>query len=207
MRRPKSAVGVSMLDLISNALAATLILFFVLSILKQPPIPPEYVLGTLVVRCSLRPIGSPKFNSGDTAKVEVWLHSQELNTGRKFGEVGIASLEDIAGMNIRAFLDSLTIADLPALAALYTASPNEKIIIMRYPPKGNWFAGLLYVSHDKLEFNQQKAIGHIEVWFVKPKPEQSERDIDILAKDSRLIAPTESFGIAFEIPDWSGKSP
>lgn len=47
--KPKSAIGVSMLDVISNALASVILLFFVLIALRAMPPSPERVLGILVV--------------------------------------------------------------------------------------------------------------------------------------------------------------
>lgn len=209
MRRPRSAIGVSMLDLISNALAATLILFFVLSILKLPPIPPTRVIGTLVVRCSIHADINPT-----KADIEVWLRPpsgvDNPPLERKIG-ANIAEFNDdprvfgLYGLHYEKVYEGIYGKNLPPEVMVYAppdSHTNVRIVIVRDPNEGEGMAGLLYVDHQELTLKIQKAKARIEAWFIK-----DDGKFKLLVDSTRFIAPTQTFTISFIIRDLLKESP
>lgn len=179
-RRNPSAIGLSMLDLISNALASIIILFIILSSIRVPSIPPERVKGTLLVRLELKESGNAQLES------IVWVEPPNLGDERKrkffggeiyalntHGKVFGPSAD--CGCNENNLGFSKNIAITPCIA-LYTHqdSANVHYLVIRDPvreekngqKKYDWGIGLLYVDHEKLIENRQPVLGKLESWFI-----------------------------------------
>lgn len=150
------AVSISMLDVISNALAATLILFFTTAALQvQAPLPPQ-VLGQCVIDVQFLPqvpgaepptliLLSPKCKSG----------AEKINEG-----INISgdwhpdnTPKDIKG--------------LPPRCGLYRDpnNPLNQTIVMYDPIAGKWQLQVLYTDHDLYEKQAVGASAQIRVWF------------------------------------------
>ena len=202
MKKPASAISLSMLDLISNALGAALILFFVLSVLRLPPIPPERVLGTLVIIIRIE-----AKNASQNADAEIWLISpQEANLAREFGP-DIEKFNDernaFSYYGVRYDSTNIDAANLAPKVVVYAPvdSPNVRVAIVRDPIKGEWRGGLLYVNHQQYDDDPQPAKAHIEVWFVK-----EGTSTGILNEEAFFDAPSQWRQIKFTVPEWLGKS-
>lgn len=203
MKKPRSAIGMSMLDLISNALAATLILFFVLSVLRLPPIPPTRILGTLVVRCAVYSNNQP-----ERGEVEIMLQPPAYQGQKIESQYGIdidhfnkdQRVFGLYGLRYEKIYDSVKAASMPDPAMVYSPvdSPFVKIAIIRDPVEGIWTARLIYVDHELSTKSMQSTRAVIEAWFVKDRLKTK-----IVQKDSTLfVVPSVNFPIKLEMPKW-----
>ncbi|MBV6504654.1 MAG: hypothetical protein ILNGONEN_00204 [Syntrophorhabdaceae bacterium] len=203
MKKPRSAIGMSMLDLISNALAATLILFFVLSVLRLPPIPPTRILGILYIR-----VATYAENQPERGRVELMLQSPAYQGQKIEPQYGIdierfnkdPRVFGLYGLRYDKIYDSVKAASMPDPAMIYSPvdSPFVKIAIIRDPVEGVWTARLIYVDHELSTKSMQPTRAVIEVWFVKDKVKTK-----IVQKDSTLfVVPSVNFPIKFETPKW-----
>lgn len=174
MKRSRSAFGVSMLDLITNALAAAFILFMVFSYMQSQPIPPERVLGTLTVRITFE-------YSPEIAEFALWVKSPYSSDGkRKFNkEILDLNYDELAfGKSILEYIGNLKLSEAalqPSYISVYTPpdSQNIRTIVVRDPHEGEWEVGVLYVAHENLEQKEQPAYATIQAWFLEKRGKRS----------------------------------
>lgn len=171
-----------MLDLISNALAASLILFLVLSLMDDPPIPPTRVQGTMVIEGSI----TREFERG---KIDAlfWLKAPEAE--EKYGE----SILELGNELSYASTSCDTKAEGIPRVMLYESpeEPAHQLAIVQCPSEGAWQMGLLYEDHRDLESGRKEAMARISAWYLHENKNFTAR-IDT----SEIIAPTTS--LSFE---------
>ncbi|MEL6633263.1 MAG: hypothetical protein AAFQ83_17485 [Bacteroidota bacterium] len=197
-----SAIGLSMLDLISNSLAAVIILFIIISSLKVPVIPPERIKGTLFIRYELR----PDVNY-DMAESKIWVEpprNHALQKNRYWEEeifkmnadVGVFGLfSDCGGDQTKRV--SKNFVTPCAMAYSHEDSTNVHYLVIRDPVKGIWQTGLLYRDHVRYPKEEVRAEINIHAWFVGTE----QPGIDSL-RMRRVKGPTAYYGIEVETPDW-----
>lgn len=196
-RKPASAIGLSMLDLISNALAAVIILFIILSALRIPSIPPERVKGTLQVRLEMIPK-----NNNTKSESLIWVEpptvktdkfSPVSNSKRWFGAeiFGLNNHVDYYGPNYTCLPENYKGEKesiyVPCISTYVDAeNPNVHHLTIREPIEGKWKIGLLYVEHSELMKVEQPAKVKAEYWLMV-------NDVNFDSDTTvELIAPSES---------------
>lgn len=200
-RKQPSAIGLSMLDLISNSLAAVIILFIIISSLRIPFIPPERVKGTLFIRYELIAKIQP-----DSAQSEIWLNPPTIHNRRERFWEGNISLVNQKYFGV--FPDCGGIGKKPRnhknyimpCAMVYSPvdSANVHYLIIRQPIKGEWKTGILYKDHLTITEGVREAKAKIDAWFVgKEVPGFLPEKTDIT-----LIASTSSLDLTFNTPEW-----
>jgi hypothetical protein len=194
-RNKQAAIGLSMLDLISNSLAAVIILFIIITSLRVPYIPPERVKGTLYARIELKGQGQP----ADLESL-LWVEPPagpdqiskrffgtdifHLNTDPLvFGPYSDCSQATAAARQKKGFITPC--------AMNYSSSDNPNIhhLVIRDPLKASWVIGVLSVDHTGFLLEDQPTTADCQVWF-----------LDNMARDSfeitatPLSAPTSNKG-------------
>lgn len=188
-------MGLSMLDLISNALAGVIILFFILASSKFPGIPPERVCGNLVVSfTSSLPL--------DSSKSSVWARWSPLS-GNEFTQINpefyyfdssINKLNSIIKLRepFRCLDSNMRSADSKLIPAIRCYQSTEKhkvvkhILTMHDPLAGKWEIGCLYDNHLGLLNSRRPDSVTIDVDFYDSKNSKSG------AKSYSITAPTSS---------------
>lgn len=203
-RKGPSAIGLSMLDLISNSLASVIILFIIISSLRKPSIPPERIKGTLLVRFELLPQQNLVYSESI-----VWVEPPNISQGDKhkfFGnEIFMINKDDaVFGLcqdcKEKKFPSNMEQFITPCIAVYSPLdSNNVHYIVIRDPPRNgqeevDWKMGILYVDHDEYDVRQQPATATIQAWFI----DNVNQDIHLL-KDSILDAPSNSKGFSFNL--------
>ena len=181
MKRPKTAIGIAMMDLVSNALAASLILFLVMSLMDDPPIPLPQVSGTLVISSTLDPRhGSPADN------MHIWLQEPNMKL-EKFGEE-ILEIGTLLDQQADSSCSALAQGNWPPRVLSYVLpdKPSAQAIIVHCPTEGAWETGLVYASHRRLEWRRQEAIARIKVMYLHPNS-----SVQFRGDTTGLVAPTE----------------
>lgn len=151
------AVSISMLDVISNALAATLILFFTTAALQvQAPLPPQ-VLGQCVIDVTFL----PQIPAGAEPPTLILLPPKCKVGAEKINE-GINISGDWHPSNVKK-----DIQGLPPRWGLYR-DPNNPLcqtIVLYDPIVGKWQLQILYTDHKLYESQAVGASTQIRVWF------------------------------------------
>jgi hypothetical protein len=148
------AISISMLDVISNALAATLILFFTTAALQvQAPLPPQ-VLGQLVVDVEFVPRQSG-------AELPILILNPP-NGAKRLTDEGINNPSQWHPRNVPKIIDGL-----PPRSALYEdpANPLHRTIVIYDPLEGEWNLQVLYTNHALYEQEAIGATARVRVWF------------------------------------------
>lgn len=206
---PPSPLGLSMMDLISNALSACAILFFILATMKTPTIPPERVLGTLIVKFTVSQNGEDLRN----IHTDVYAHAPGKNVPCYYGLAEIENLNKIPQVfgdndvgwdrvlknkspeeqaNFKSMLP-------PSASAVHCASKGETFVIIHDPTlveDYKWKIGLYYIDHAKYDQNKQPIKIKMEAWLIKDEKEK------YTIKDTILNAPTEHCEFEFNPQDY-----
>lgn len=207
-----SPMGLSMLDLISNSLAAVIILFIILAALRIPAIPPERVKGTLMVRLEMR-----DFAEDSLVRTEPWVNApwdMPKPADPKDPLYGVEMREHLFGreiqdsmnMNPRFYGSRFNCADaeiastyrrklFSPCAMAYSAryEPNVHYLVFRDPILDIWDFGLTYVDHrDLIKSKVPDAVG-IHVWLMT---EAGSTEPDSVGP---VIAPTSSHTFSVDV--------
>lgn len=180
-RKPASAIGLSMLDLISNAVAAVFILFILLSAIRLPPIPPERLEGQLIMRYTLRNVASP-----EKAKIRFWIKEEpgknppsEALLGSWFPPIKGDEEPDFQKM----------------VPYKVEKKPNELFLIFDNPSIGKWETLLMYGEHEEHNPKMKPAEAHISIWFVG-----ADKTEWTLSDSTNVTGPTGTLYLPFEVP-------
>ena len=194
--KPKSPIGVSLLDVISNALASIILLFFILVGLRAVPPPPERMLGMLIVDYEI--VG------GKHPEIEVYVDPPDSTAGpgdeqpHRFGK----SIEGLATEQVQ------NVPGIwPYAKVLYDAdSPDGKerrrrFVYMNPQKYGSWKVGVIYADNadlleERFDRSKQDTL-RIKAWFIQDKGALSAIDTVL-----PVGFPTEHFEIAFRIPKY-----
>jgi len=199
-KRVPTPIGMSMLDLISNSLAAMIILFIIISSLRLPMIPPERIKGTLFVRYTLERNSRPL----EDAASQIWVTPPGVPEKYWGDEILLLNhLDEAYGLftdcaEVNAKINTKNTV-LPLCILVYSPadSANVHYLVIRDPLRGEWRTGLLYVDHDQLGADRQEATFTLQAWFVS-----ATGDGVTPLQDTTYQAPTEYAGFKFETPDW-----
>lgn len=163
LSKPKAAIGVSLLDVISNALASIILLFFVFAALRGQPLPPERVLGILII--------DYKFNSViDTPLISIYVNAPSPQ------EKGVRI--DAFDSELESKLPTGTIDSIPGIweSAIVLTTPGKEKTTRRFvfmnPTKGLWTAGAIFADHSKYtrtEYLSNKSNSfEMKAYFINP---------------------------------------
>lgn len=138
--KPKAAIGVSLLDVISNALASIILLFFVFAALRGQPKPPDRVLGILII--------DYKINSEiDTPAISIYIKAPSSDNKRERIEAFDSEIEDKletkAVDTIQGVWDNAIILTTPGQEA-----KTRRLVYMN-PQEGTWYAGMIFTDHSR----------------------------------------------------------
>lgn len=179
-----------MLDLISNSLAAVIILFIVISSLRIPFIPPERIVGTLYIRVEFK----SKTDSEGSLESTIWMvpppnptagkarfwgsEIMEMNADPSvFGPFSDCG-EDFETRKSKGFITPCIIEYSPEDSA------NVHYIIIRGPLREKWRIGTLYVDHQEITSSEQAVSVHYEAWLIRSEHSMHHR------LDTVFTAPT-----------------
>ncbi|MEK7256492.1 MAG: hypothetical protein AAB316_17180 [Bacteroidota bacterium] len=181
----KNPIGLSMLDVVSNALASILLLFFVMiAIRSQPPVP-ERQVGILMVDYELQ-------TAEPEAEIEVFLQRPEKSPSFE-REVA----EDLKTQDINS---------IPGIwgHAVVLAKPgrektHRRIFYMNPEKDGEWRSGIIYADHSKLTERsfQPGASLTLRAYFISGSPK-----LGTWEKKSQVNFPTQLSGTKFDIPSY-----
>lgn len=200
-RKKKSAIGLAMLDLISNSLAAVIILFIIISSLRLPSIPPERVKGTLYIKYSLS--GNRNLQNAES---KIWLKPPDAT--KRFWD------EDIFNINsdVRIFgqfmdckgregsmgkINAGRKGYLTPCAMVYSPvdDHNTHYLVIRDPIKSpvnkDWKTGIFYQDHSEYEDETQFVEANIEAYFIGKEDKADFKD------KAKIIGPTGTFRLEF----------
>jgi hypothetical protein len=194
-RRTIPTASLSMMDLVSNALAGVIILFFILSSSKFPGIPPERVCGTLIIEFSMR---KPDPNDMSRVFVEFKYDKDErfIPYSAPCFDKRIVQLDSViqhfAGKaHCSDSLRNTGIANtVPAITAYQVVNQDttQHTVILHDPPEGEWVIGLLYTHHTQIDNAvQSDSIAVSYTWY-------SNKEATVAKAQTKLIAPTSRFG-------------
>jgi len=163
----KSAISLSMLDLITNALGMFLVQMFIVSTFK-PPLHRERVQGTIVVEGTLEHTG---------AACEIQLIRRE---GGRDVEVldsseAVGGGDIVGGWSDRVLRTRDMVQNVP-LSMVYedVGHPGHKVAVLRNPRPGTWVFKLLYA--DQSQYRSSRAPVPVEgkmrgnAWLVGQDP-------------------------------------
>ena len=204
-RKKPSAIGLAMLDLISNSLAAVIILFIIISSLRIPSIPPERIKGTFFVRYELIPD-----HHSEEAQSRIWVSPPshpEIQKDRYFEEEVLGmntdwgifgQFSDCSGKANRS-RESKQFITPCAMTSSPVDSTNVHYLVIRDPVKGTWKTGIFYREHHIMTSAKQPGKAKINAWFV------GAEDPGIISPIPKLnlTGTTDSLGIQLETPDWA----
>lgn len=191
-----------MLDLISNSLAAVIILFIIISSMRKPFIPPERIKETLVIRYELK-------NSNEKSETQIWVEPStvDVDSGRiRFYGLNNPTIDDM-NVNDKVFgryLDCRLSIDNSVRERTFTTpcamvySPIDSnyvhYLIVRGPTEGSWRTGLLYRDHSQYEQREQPGSIEIRAWLMSE--EESSYTEPVFTE---ITGPTGSRGFNIEI--------
>jgi hypothetical protein len=181
-RKPQSAIGLSMLDLISNALGAVIILFMILSSVRAPQIPPERIKGTLFIKYEIidnphikdiEPLiwvqipphsGNPPAPGGAESRfygADIFRMNKE---NFAFGAFPDCGCKDDKTKRIKNNLTPCIVTYSPI------DSPNIQYLIIRDPIKAkdterDWETGMMYREHNQIVEGVQMGKAKISAWM------------------------------------------
>lgn len=185
-KKPSSAVGLSMLDLISNAVAAIFILFILLSAIRLPPIPPERLEGQLIIRYEV--IGA-KLQGPQKGKMRFRIVEPE-NKNMPAEKLAPSWHPKIKGDEELDFESMIP----------YSPSDSQQVyyLVCDTPRVGEWTTTLQYSTHELFLENEKPAQLRISGWIIGAK-------IETWSFDSTQAIPfkshpTNHFLLPFEVP-------
>jgi len=194
--RPRVSLigGIAMLDVISNALLAMVVLFFEMITIQEKPAPLPTTEGMLIVTVKLILLeGIPA-----DATAVIFLRPPQMS------KIGIRFDEDIRKLEGVRNIHSKNIADITAkfpaiIVGAYPGQNNQKTFSIRNPVKGKWEVGVLYADHKFIDQKIYQARPIIEAWFVRHGEE-----IDIIKLENIPIfeSTTNNYSILIEVPVW-----
>ena len=183
-RKPSSAVGLSMLDLISNAVAAIFILFILLSAIRLPPIPPERLEGQLIIRYEV--IGKELPQKG---KMRFRINEPE-NKNMPTEEQLLHWHPAIKGDPELDFRSMIPYSPSGAQHVYYLVCDTPRI--------GQYTTTLQYSTHELFLENAKPAQLRVSGWIIGTKIETWRFDsTQVIPPNSH---PTNHFVLPFEIP-------
>ncbi|MCG8330168.1 MAG: hypothetical protein MI974_20890 [Chitinophagales bacterium] len=201
-RRKAAAIGLSMLDLISNSLAAMIILFIIISSLRLPSIPPERVEGVLVIRYEMNPM-----MNNHLAESDFWLSHDAITEGKRFyyhheGEITMLNNNTQLFATCGGWKNNGRENDWTGPCIYdYTDpdNPNIHYVVVKNPPKGRWKTGLIDANHDEYIHAPQPAKSIVKAWFVGKELMILQ---DTIVPEFQLTGPTHTHPIEFDTPSW-----
>ncbi|MBK6629411.1 MAG: hypothetical protein IPJ87_01545 [Flavobacteriales bacterium] len=212
-RKSRTAIGLSMLDVISNALASIILLFFVLVALRALPPPPERVMGVLIVDYE---VTWDAMAENDIRKrqpeIEIGLRGPDFRDVQPQPRFGSA-VESTVGDHAFDTGEAKRISGVwPTAKVLQSAEPGRvlKRVFYLNPecPSGQnpctWEASMVYVDDTAfydLGFDKlPDATMRIQAWFVKPAQGELLKRADTTVCPTRF--PTELKTWEFTIPTY-----
>lgn len=187
--KPKAAIGVSLLDVISNALASIILLFFVFAALRGQPKPPDRVLGILIIDYKINSVV-------DTPAISIYVRAPSLiqKDGQPL-ELFDTSIEEelpTVGLDtIKGVWENAIILTTPG-----QETKTRRLVYMN-PQEGTWFAGMIFTDHSRYTSNDYltKHKGNsfeMKAYFVNPEGTKMVQLKDINSgKISEIEFPTQ----------------
>lgn len=184
LSKPKAAIGVSLLDVISNALASIILLFFVFAALRGQPLPPERVLGILII--------DYKINSVDTPFIKIYLKAP-LEVGQPPVFLDDSLIETLETENVD------TITGVWKNAIVLTTPGKESTtrrVVYMNPFKGTWYAGMIFSDHSKYTDKDyltryRNNSFEMKAYFVNEKGTKVIKLEDVIKKIPQVEFPTQ----------------
>lgn len=175
-----------MLDVVSNALASIILLFFVMvAIRSQPPVP-ERVVSIFMIDYELQtPVPTPE--------ISVYLQrpgKRAVFEKQVADEILTHDIDSIPGIWGHAVV----------LAKPGQQSTHRRIFYMNPESEGIWHAGIIYADHDKLTEKsfQPDAKMIMKAYFIT----NNSPKLDTLRNVRQVQFPTQLGGIEFELPKY-----
>ena len=185
----KTPIGLSMLDVVSNALASIILLFFVMvAIRSQPPVP-ERMVGIFMIDYELQ---APE----STPEISVFLERPgrdkvfENAVANEFLTHDIDSIPGVWGHAV-------------VLATPGKENTHRRIFYMnpeyQEGEDKEWKAGIIYTDHDKLveKTFQPGATLTLKAFFIS---KNSSFVLDTLKSKKQVLYPTQFSRTSFELP-------
>jgi hypothetical protein len=212
-RKIINPLGLAMLDIISNSLAAGIILFLVVSAIQKPFIPPERSKGTLYIEYILEAETDPEM-----ANSLIWLeppindsNPSQCPPKRFWGAEEINQLNS-DWCYYKSFQDCGDFVEevnsrgmyIPPCVNTYIEKNGNQIIhlVMRDPIMGTWKSGIIYRDHLLLEEKAQIAEVTINLWYVKDRNNNSGNNPTKDRITYSFYGPSDNQGFEFTIPKW-----
>ena len=182
--KPKAAIGISLLDVISNALASIILLFFVFAALRGQPLPPERVLGILII--------DYKINTVDTPYIKIFVKAP-LQTREPPVFLDDSLIETLETEKVD------TIAGVWKNAIVLTTPGKEtttRRVVYMNPFEGYWYAGMIFSDHSKYtgkEYLTKFSNNSFEMkaYFVNEKGVKVIKLEDVVKKIPHVEFPTQ----------------
>ncbi len=193
--KPKSPIGLSLLDVISNALASIILLFFVMVAIRSQPPPPERQVGMLMVDFI---INTPS----DSPTVVIYLKSPETNSPYLFDDQIQEQLPTPPEIDsIKGIWDQAVV-----LTSLDNANKFRRIFYMN-PEKGEqnkWHAGIIYSDHTRFTYKDFKTPATVQIkgYFIS----KGTMTLDTFIHSAQVLYPTQKFEVEFSVPDYSSEN-
>lgn len=210
-RKRLSPIGLAMLDLISNSLAATIILFIILASLRKPFIIPERINGTLFVRYELIDTVASPIHPGSSIWLDPPFTGNQLLPGEQRVYFGPGQISRINGERnlYGTFADCEGLSKklrknkklIPPCAMVYNPidSPFVHYLILRNPLAGKWRTGIIYEDHPDYEKKTKAVKAKMQAWFIAGQ----KGELSNLAFEDKLNRTTLHSELEFETPKWN----
>jgi hypothetical protein len=190
-RAAKSSIGISMLDVISNALAGTMCLFFALSAIQAVPPEAPRIIGKLVVTLRLEPL-----NHGVSLPALFLKAPKTQNPDSWFPTLYESDM-------LRINFDYDTITDYRTdnfLPFNVYRNPNDSLqyeFHFTNPRQGEYEFGAIYTDHARFLCDAQPVRFHFQAHFHKTDTDQT-----FSTGDSTVVLnyPTETCSFVIEPP-------
>ncbi len=200
LSKPKDAIGVSLLDVISNALASIILLFFVFSALRGQPLPPERVLGILIIDYKFSPVI-------DTTAISIYVNAPSLE------QKGERILAFDSEMESR--LTTISVDTIPGVwnnAIILTTHGVEtktRRLVYMNPPEGMWQTGIVFADHSRYtskNYSVKYLLNNVKIkaYFINPNEVTKVINLNDFRQDSILQFPTQKFEMgSFRITNYN----
>lgn len=192
-RTAKVSIGLSILDLISNALAGTLCLFFALSAIQAVPPESPRILGKLIIIIRVDPLAP------GVSRVIIFLKAPKSKSDNSTTYFPTLYDDDILRLNVDhdKITDYRTEHFLPVNVYRNPDNPLEFEVHITNPRAGEYEVGAIYTDHAQFGCNAQPITVHLDSHFHKTDTNQ---ELSTEKKSFVLHYPTETCSILISPP-------
>ncbi|MCW5924001.1 MAG: hypothetical protein KIS77_16885 [Saprospiraceae bacterium] len=186
--KPKAAIGVSLLDVISNALASIILIFFILVAIRAQPPSPERMLGILVVDYEIQTTERPD--------IQIFLKKPAQGVGNYLFNDGIEALKTGEVDSIPGIWAHAVVMSVPG-----KENYIRRIMYMNPEKEGEWTAGIIFSDHTRYTYNDYKPFATLKIrahFVQRDNLPRLETNVDSIT----VRFPTQRCEVKFKLPEY-----